>query len=137
MVFDYVYGLSYLCHKISLNLSRSYIDSSNWIKNATINIINKYDGKCFQYAAKTPLIHKIIWKNSQRISKLSFLEINIIGKEQIIHQEKMIRKDLKKIMLLMFCIIKMINKIIIKFLVLVSKHNSERKNTNNSLNDFQ
>ena len=49
----------------------------------------------------------------------------------------MIRKDLKKIMLLIFCIIKMINKIIIKFLVLVSKHNSERKNTNNSLNDFQ
>ena len=31
-VFDYVDGLSYLCHKISLDCDESYKDSPNWIK---------------------------------------------------------------------------------------------------------
>lgn len=31
-VFDYVDGLSYLYHKISLDCSESYKDSPNWIK---------------------------------------------------------------------------------------------------------
>ena len=50
----------YLCHKISLNRSGSYIDSSNWIKNkiATIKSINKNYDKCFQYAAAIVLYHK-------------------------------------------------------------------------------
>ena len=47
-VFDYVHLLYYKCHKISLNLDGSYIDSPDWIKNkkATINPINK-NNKCF------------------------------------------------------------------------------------------
>ena len=31
-VFDYVYLLYYKCHKINLNRSGSYIDSTDWIK---------------------------------------------------------------------------------------------------------
>ena len=41
-VFDYVHLLYYKCHNINLNHGRSYIDSSDWIKNkkATINPLN-------------------------------------------------------------------------------------------------
>ena len=42
-VSDYVHLLYYKCHKRNPNHARSYIDSSDWIKNkkATINPINK------------------------------------------------------------------------------------------------
>ena len=41
-VFDYVHLLYYKCHNINLNHGRSYIDSSDWVKNkkATINPLN-------------------------------------------------------------------------------------------------
>ena len=32
-LFDYVHLLHYKCYKINLNLSGSYIDSPDWIKN--------------------------------------------------------------------------------------------------------
>ena len=59
-VFDYVHLLYYKCHKINLNCGRSYIDSSDWIKSkkATINLINKKDNKCFQYAVIVALNHE-------------------------------------------------------------------------------
>ena len=59
-VFDYVHLLYYKCHKINLNCGRSYIDSSDWIKSkkAAINLINKKDNKCFQYAVIVALNHE-------------------------------------------------------------------------------
>ena len=59
-VFDYVHLLYYKCHKINLNCGRSYIDSSDWIKSkkAAINLINKKDNKCFQYAVTVALNHE-------------------------------------------------------------------------------
>ena len=43
--------------KINPNYGGSYIDSPNWIKNkkATINLINKRNNKCFQYAVTVAL----------------------------------------------------------------------------------
>ena len=51
-VFDYVQSLYYKCHKINPNRGGSYIDFLDRKKNkkATINLINKKDDKCFQYA---------------------------------------------------------------------------------------
>ena len=49
-----------------------YIDSPDWIKSkkATINTINKNDGKCFQYAVTVTLNYKKIEKYPERIAKL-------------------------------------------------------------------
>ena len=51
-VFHYVHLLYYKCHKTNPNCGGSDIDSPNWTRNkkATINLINKKDIKCFQYA---------------------------------------------------------------------------------------
>ena len=59
-VSDYVHLLYYKFHKINPNRGRSYIDSPDWIKNkrARINLINKRDTKCFQYAVTVALIMK-------------------------------------------------------------------------------
>ena len=47
-VFDYDDGLLYYkCHKLSVCLGGSYIDSPKWIKSKNFNPKNK-DGKCFQ-----------------------------------------------------------------------------------------
>ena len=56
-VFDYVQLLYYKWHKINLNCGGSYIVSPDWIKNkkATINLVNKKDNKCFQYAVTVVL----------------------------------------------------------------------------------
>ena len=51
-VFDYVDLLYYKCHKSNLNRGRSYIDSQDKNKKATINPINKKYNKCFQYVVK-------------------------------------------------------------------------------------
>ena len=59
-VFDSVDGLYYTFHKISLNRGGSYMDSPEWLKNkkATINLKNKKDDKCFQYAIAVTLNHQ-------------------------------------------------------------------------------
>ena len=69
--FDSVDLLYYKVHKISLNRSRSYIYSPEWLKNkkATINPINN-DDKCFQYAVTVALNHQNIKSNLQRISNI-------------------------------------------------------------------
>ena len=52
-VFNYVDFLCYKCHKIHPNCGEPYIDSPSWIENKkpTINLFNKKNSKCFQYAA--------------------------------------------------------------------------------------
>ena len=59
-VFVCIHLLYYKCHKINSNQGGSYIDSPNWIENkkATMNLINKKDNKCFQYAVKISLNHE-------------------------------------------------------------------------------
>ena len=49
---DYFHLLHFKCHKIYPNHGGSYIDSPYCIKNkkAAINLINKKDNKCIQYA---------------------------------------------------------------------------------------
>ena len=50
-VFDHVDGLHFKCHRVSLNLGRSCIDSPKWIKSKRVTI-NPNDNveKRFQYA---------------------------------------------------------------------------------------
>ena len=71
-VFDYVYLLYYKCHKINLNPGGFYRDSPDQIKNkkAAINLINKSNNKCFQYAVAVMLNHEEIKKDQQRITKI-------------------------------------------------------------------
>ena len=52
--FEYVHLLYYKCHKINPNRCRfSWLDKKQ--KKATINLINKRDNKCFQYAVTVVL----------------------------------------------------------------------------------
>ena len=62
----------YDLHKISLNRSVSYIDSSQQLKNkkATINSRNN-DDKCFEYALAVALNYEQIKIHPERISKIN------------------------------------------------------------------
>ena len=55
--YDYVQLLHYKCHKINPSCGRSYEDSPGRMKSkkATINLIDKKDNKCFQYAVTVAL----------------------------------------------------------------------------------
>ena len=66
-IFNSVNLSQYHLHKISLNRGRSYIDSTDWIKNrkATINPKNK-DKECFKYAITEDLNHEKIRNNPQQ-----------------------------------------------------------------------
>ena len=78
-MFSYVDGLSYLCYKIILKCGASYIDSFDWLKNKkTVNPINKYDNKCFQYPATVALNCQEIEKNLEIIPKIKAFQINMI-----------------------------------------------------------
>ena len=70
-IFDYVELLYYKCHKINLNRGGSYIDFLDWIKNkkVLINLINKNDNKCFQYAITVALNYEEIKKRSAKNNK--------------------------------------------------------------------
>ena len=70
-IFDIVDTLYYNLNKISLNRGRSYVSSSEWLKNkkAIINPITD-DDKCFQYALVVALSHEHIKHHPERISKL-------------------------------------------------------------------
>ena len=74
------------------------IDSPNkkMIKNkkGTINPIYKKNNKCFQYAVTVAVSHEVIKKDQETITKIKPF-INIIRKEQIFHQKKMIGKNLR------------------------------------------
>ena len=71
-VLDSVDLLYYHLHRISLKRGESYVDSPKWLKDkeATINLKNKNDNKCFQYAITVALNHQSIGNNPQRISKI-------------------------------------------------------------------
>ena len=71
-VYDSVDVLHYNLNKVSLSRGGSYIDSPKWLKNkkATINLQNKKDDKCFQYALPVALNHEQIKNNPERISKI-------------------------------------------------------------------
>ena len=71
-VFDFVNLSYYKCHKINPNRGGSYIDSPDSIKNreATINLINKNDNKCCQYAVTVSLNYEEIKRHPQRITKI-------------------------------------------------------------------
>ena len=65
-------SLYYKCHKINSNPDGWYIDFPFWIKNknATRNLINKEDKKCFQYAVTVVLNHEEIRKHAEGITKI-------------------------------------------------------------------
>ena len=75
IIFDFVDGLRYLCHKISLNCGELCIDSPDWRKNKieTINPINKYD----KYINKKK--NKPCMTNQNQRCKMIYF-IKIIGK---------------------------------------------------------
>ena len=54
--------------------------------------MNKNGNKSCKYAATIALNYQGIGKHSERIKKLRLLKINITGKKEIIHQEKMTGK---------------------------------------------
>ena len=58
-IFEYVWGMHYLCSKIRIKRGGSCIHSHKWIKSqkATINP-NNNDEKCFQYAIRVALNHE-------------------------------------------------------------------------------
>ena len=67
-VFNGVNASCYDLNKISLNRGKTYIDSSEWIKNkkATINPKNNGD-KCFQYPIAVVLNYEQIKDHPERI----------------------------------------------------------------------
>ena len=127
-VFSYVKLLYYKCHKINLNCGGSYIDSPDQLKSkkTTINPINKKDNKCLQYAVTVALNYEEIQKDLQRITKVKpFInKYNLKGIN--FPSEKMIGKNLRKIMqqqLLMFFMLKKEKM----YFAYVSKYNSNRE----------
>ena len=71
-IFYCVHLLYNKCHKIILNCDLSYRDSPDSIKNnrAKINLFNKRDNKCFQYAVTVTLNNEEIGKHRERITKI-------------------------------------------------------------------
>ena len=69
-VFDYVDGLFYTCHKISLNHGGSYIDSPQWLKTNGLKpqSIQNNDNKCFNYEVTVALIYGKTTKNNKKIN---------------------------------------------------------------------
>ena len=70
LVFDPVQLLYYKCHKRNTIRGASYIESPDWIKNATINSINQKGNKCFQYTVTIVLNHEEIKEDPQRITEI-------------------------------------------------------------------
>lgn len=63
---------------MTLKHSRSYIDCPNLVKykKSTINSINKYDDKCFQYTAAVLLEQKYIGKIKKNKKSEHFINKN-------------------------------------------------------------
>ena len=76
-VFESVDLLYYSFHKTTLRKRKSYIKSSEWLRNkgATINPQNYDDNNCFQYATTAALNHQNIENHPERITNLkSFID---------------------------------------------------------------
>ena len=72
-VFESIDLLYYSLHKTNIKRKgESYIESPEWLRNkgATINLINKNDNNCFQYAITTALNYQNIENHPEEISKI-------------------------------------------------------------------
>ena len=69
-VFDYPHLLYFKCDKVIPDCGGSYVDSLYWIKNGTINPINRKYHKSFQYAVIVTLNQEEIKKDLQRTTKI-------------------------------------------------------------------
>ena len=69
-------------HRVALTRGGSYIELPKWLKSkkAVINPQNK-DEECFKWAVIAALHHEVIKDNLERISLLSLIKNNIIGKD--------------------------------------------------------
>ena len=68
--FHYVHLIYIKYHKTNLNHGGSYVHSSDLIKKAAINPINKKDTKCFQYAVTVVLNYEKIGKHAGKITTI-------------------------------------------------------------------
>ena len=62
--------LYFKCHKVIPDCGGSYVDSLYWVKNGTINPINRKYHKSFQYAVTIALNQEEIKKDLQRTTKI-------------------------------------------------------------------
>ena len=69
-------------HRLVLTRGSYYTELQEWIKSkkAVINPQNK-DEECFKWAVIAALHHEVIKDNLERISLLSLIKNNIIGKD--------------------------------------------------------
>ena len=97
-IFESVELLGCKLHKIKLKRGRSYTKSPEWIRNkgATINLKNKEDRNCFQYAITIALDHQDIGNDPQIISKIKHF-MPLTGKVYISHRAQKTGKSLNKI----------------------------------------
>ena len=82
IVFESVDLLYYSLHKTKIKRKGgSHIKSTEWLRNtrAAINVKNKDDNNCFQYAITIALNHQSIGNNPDRKSELNNLLTNING----------------------------------------------------------
>ena len=72
-------------HKVDLRRGASYIESPPWLqhKKATINPQNSKNTYCFMYAIAISLFHKVLGKNSERISKRLIDIVNVSNWHEI------------------------------------------------------
>ena len=68
-MFNSIDSLYYNLNKITLSRGGSHIDSPEWLKNkkATINLQNKKDDRCSEYAVIVALNNQNIKNNPERI----------------------------------------------------------------------
>ena len=119
--------LYYDLHKICLKRGRSYIHSSEWLKNkkATINPENN-DDNCFQYVLTVALN---IGRNHQRISKIKpFIDQHNWNKIDLHHTQKAgksLNKTIRQLLLISYLYHTILKKIRLAY---KSKHNFKREN---------
>ena len=71
LTFDYIHLLCYECHKTNSSRGGSYIVlliGRN--KKGRINLINKKDNKCLEYALTVVFSHEEIGKHAKKITKI-------------------------------------------------------------------
>ena len=56
--------------KFVFNYAHLFYHKCHWIKNATVNPVNKKDDKCFQFAVTMTLNHEEIGNHYERVQKI-------------------------------------------------------------------
>ena len=90
--------LYFKCHKVIPDCGGSYVDSLYWVKNGTINPINRKYHKSFQYAVTVTLNQEEIKKDLQRTTKIKPFLNKYNWKGINFPSEKITAKTLRKIM---------------------------------------